>query len=146
MLFRSGQLQSSSLLVMSTVFSRRTATVTVQFPVGYVHRLLKKDSYRDDPVPCWSCPPSSQEGQLRSVPVGRVHHLLKKDSYGPVPCWSCPPPSQEGQLRSCFLLVVSAVFSRWTGTVTVQFPVGCVHCLLKKDTYAQCIGAGAPGQ
>ena len=83
-----------------------------------VHRLLKKDSYRDGPVPCWSCPSSSQEGHLRSSP-----------------CWSCPPPSQEGQLRSSSLLVVSTAFSRRTATVMVQFPVGRVHRLLKKDSY-----------
>jgi hypothetical protein len=28
----------------------------------------------------------------------------------------------------------------------VQFPVGRVHRLLKKDNYAQRVGAGAPGQ
>jgi hypothetical protein len=27
----------------------------------------------------------------------------------------------------------------------LQFPVGHVHCLLKKGNYAECVGAGAPG-
>ena len=64
---------------VSTAFSRRTATVTVQFPVGRVHHLLKKDSYGP-------------------VPVGHVHRLLKKDNYGPVSCWLCLPSSQDGQV------------------------------------------------
>ncbi|KAM6495279.1 histone 2A [Amanita muscaria] len=31
-----------------------------------------------------------------------------------------------------------------TSKASLQFSVGCVHCLLKKGNYAQSVGAGAP--